>query len=68
MTGRGLQQGDCAKQIMVRGDLTEEVMVRMTATMKDDLGQAAKDEERTMAQVVRRALRIYLDRPREERR
>ena len=38
------------------------VMIRMTKTEHAALVQRAKQEERTMAQVMRRAFRMYLNR------
>jgi len=39
----------------------EALLVRVPKTMRDDVRRRANEEERTMAQVVRRALRMYLE-------
>ena len=51
-----------AKRRTAREDeLYQQVIVRVPAQMHDAIKRCAETEERTMSQVVRRALRRYLE-------
>jgi predicted HicB family RNase H-like nuclease len=46
---------------MSNGELSEQIMVRVTPECLADLQAAAARQERTVAQTVRLAIRLYLD-------